>query len=238
MLPKLKLENVVLKNVVPFLLAATLAIPLICSSPAATCAEERFVILGGGDVRGVYFPAGLAMAKLLNAKRAQYGIRATGEATPGSTFNVKALIAGYLEFGLAQSDEQYEPFSGTGEWKPRGPQKDLRAVFSLHPEAVTLVAADDKGIESVADLKGKRVSTGNPGWSRHPITMDVLRAAGLDPSDDVDLDRVMGSDAPAMLEDDRIDAFFLHGRTSKRHRPNGVIDGAQGPNHSRCWPGD
>lgn len=140
-----------------------LAYMVLSVGPCDLQAEEVFVTIGAGDPSGVYYPAGLAMAKMLNAKRSQYGIRATVEATSGATFNLDAILAGYMDFGLTQSDKQYEAVHGRAEWEEKGPQQELRAVFSLHLEAVTLVAALDTGIHAITDLKGKRVSTGNPG---------------------------------------------------------------------------
>ena len=138
-------------------------------------AETTFVTIGSGDFTGVYFPTGLAIAKMINKKRGQYGIRATVEATPGSVFNLNAIMAGYMEFGLAQADKQYQAVNGLAEWTKRGPQRELRAVFSLHHESVVLVAAVDAGINTVADLKGKRVNLGNPGSGQHRNAIDALK---------------------------------------------------------------
>ena len=172
-------------------------------------ADEVFITIGGGDLSGVYFPSGLAIAKMLNNKRQEYHIRATVEATAGATFNLNAILAGYLEFGLTQSDKQYEAVNGLAEWADKGPQTDLRAVFSLYHEAVTLVAAEDSGVRAIADLKGKRVSTGNPGSSQHRIVMDTLEASLIDPGRDITTLRVMASNAPTLLRDHIIDAFFF-----------------------------
>ena len=64
-------------------------------------------------------------------------------------------MAGDLEFGIVQSDRQFQAWHGLAEWKDKGPQKDLRAVFTIHPESITLVAADEAGIRTIQDLKGK-----------------------------------------------------------------------------------
>jgi TRAP transporter TAXI family solute receptor len=85
----------------------------------------------------------------------------------------------------------------------------LRCLFSIHEEAATLVAAVDAGIASVTDLRGKRVSTGNPGSSRHRIVTDILAAAGLNPDTDLSRRRVQAADAPMQLRDSHIDAFFF-----------------------------
>lgn len=179
------------------------------AGPPDLRAEEIFITIGGGDKSGVYFPAGLAIARILNNKRREHGIRATVEATAGSTFNLEAILAGYMAFGLAQSDKQFEALNGLAEWENKGPRKELRSVFSLHHEAVTLVAAADAEIHTIADLKGKRVSTGNPGFSQHRIVMDALEASGLDPEEDIVPLRVMASNVSALLQDKRIDAFFF-----------------------------
>ncbi|MHC4716015.1 MAG: TAXI family TRAP transporter solute-binding subunit, partial [Planctomycetota bacterium] len=123
--------------------------------------KRRFVTIGTGGVTGVYYPAGGVIAKFVNRKRDEYGIRMSVESTGGSVFNINAVLSGELEFGVAQSDRQYQAWKGLAEWADRGPQKDLRAVCSLHPELITLVAADDAEIRTLSDLKGKTVNIGN-----------------------------------------------------------------------------
>ena len=171
------------------------AINLVCSvlsmsllfgtMPAELQAETRFVTIGSGDITGVYYPTGLIIAKMINDKRQEYGIRATVESTPGSVFNVNAIMAGYLEFGLVQSDKQYQAVEGLAEWAKKGPQEELRAVFSIHQESVCLVAAVDAGIKTMADLKGKRVNLGHPGAGQYLNAIDALESAGLNPNSDI-----------------------------------------------------
>ncbi|MEJ5348274.1 MAG: TAXI family TRAP transporter solute-binding subunit [Desulfosoma sp.] len=171
-------------------------------------AKTVFVTIGTGGITGVYYPTGGAICKMINDKRDTYGIRCTVEATGGSVFNINAVLAGDLEFGIAQSDRQYQAVKGEAEWKDKGPQKDLRAVFSLHPEAVTLVAAEDAGIKTLADLKGKRVNIGNPGSGQLQNSIDVLTAFGMDWQKDIKAEQAKAAEAPGLLQDGRIDAFF------------------------------
>ena len=192
-----------------FLAACFIASGVLSVVPDELQAEEVFITIGGGDISGVYFPTGLAIAKMINNRRPEYSIRATVEATMGSTFNLNAIMAGYLDFGLAQSDIQYHAVNGRVNWAKKGPQKELRAVFSIHHEPLTLVAAVDPGIQSITDLRGKRVSLGNPGFTQHRIVVDALKAAGLDPKGDISPQEVFASKAPAMLQDSRIDAYFF-----------------------------
>ncbi|MGD9237832.1 MAG: TAXI family TRAP transporter solute-binding subunit, partial [Desulfobacterales bacterium] len=116
-------------------------------------AKTTFVTIGTGGITGVYYPTGGAIAKIVNQKKDQYGIRATVESTGGSVFNVNAVMSGDLEFGVVQSDRQYQAVNAMAEWEDKGKQEDLRAVFSIHPESITLVAAVDAGIETIDDLK-------------------------------------------------------------------------------------
>ncbi|MDP4978305.1 MAG: TAXI family TRAP transporter solute-binding subunit, partial [Desulfobacterales bacterium] len=94
-------------------------------APADVQAKTTFVTIGTGGITGVYYPTGGAIAKMVNAKRDEYGIRATVESTGGSVFNINAIMTGDLEFGVAQSDRQFQAVKGLAEWETTGPQKDL-----------------------------------------------------------------------------------------------------------------
>jgi len=174
----------------------------------AQAGKTTFVTIGTGGITGVYYPTGGAIAKMVNKKRKEYGIRATVESTGGSVFNVNAVMTGDLEFGVVQSDRQYQAVNGMAEWKDKGSQKDLRAVFTIHPESITLVAADDSGINSIQDLKGKRVNIGNPGSGQRQNSIDALEVAGLAWKSDITAEGVKAAEAPGLLQDGRIDAFF------------------------------
>ncbi len=187
------------------LLVAFLVV-IVCAPQAA--ARSTFVTIGTGAVTGVYYPAGGALAKMVSKGRQEHGIRMAVEATAGSVFNMNAVLSGDLDFGVVQSDRQYQALTGLADWEEKGPQEDLRAVCSLHPEAVTLVAAVDSGIESLEDLRGKRVNIGNPGSGQRQNSIDVLTAAGIDWQTDLKPESLKASECAKMLQDGRIDAFF------------------------------
>jgi hypothetical protein len=177
-------------------------------SPTPVVAKMTFVTIGTGGITGVYYPTGGAICRIVNKKRKVYGIRCTVESTGGSVFNVNAIMAGDLEFGVVQSDRQFQAMKGLAEWKEKGPQKDLRAVFTIHPESITLVAADDAGIKSINDLRGKRVNIGNPGSGQRQNSIDGLTNAGINYKKDLKAEGVKAAEAPGLLQDGRIDAFF------------------------------
>lgn len=202
------------------------------TGPAELQAETEFVTIGSGDITGVYYPTGLIIAKMINDKRGEYGIRATVESTRGSIFNVNAIMSGSLEFGLVQSDVQYEAVKGLAGWAEKGPQKELRSVFSLHRESVCLVAAVDAGINTIADLKGKRVNLGNPRSGQYQNAVDALKSAGLDPNGDISAEKVKAADAPLLLQDNRIDAFFC----TVGHPSETLKEAVTGPRKVRFIP--
>jgi uncharacterized protein len=176
--------------------------------PTTVQAKTTYVTIGTGGITGVYYPTGGAIAKMVNKQRAKYEIRATVESTGGSVFNVNAVVSGDLEFGIVQSDRQYQAVHGLAEWKDKGPQKNLRAVFSIHPESVTLVAAVDANIKDIKDLKGKTVNIGNPGSGQRQNSIDALDAVGLNYQKDLQAEGIKAAEAAGLLQDGRIDAFF------------------------------
>jgi TRAP transporter TAXI family solute receptor len=182
--------------------------------------KSRFVTLGTGGVTGVYYPTGGAIAKLVNDRRDTYGIRMSVESTGGSVYNINAVVGGDLDFGIAQSDLQHHAVVGAGEWADR-PQASLRFVMGLHPEIITLMAAEDSGIVTLPDLRGKRVNIGNPGSGNRANAIDVLQAAGMDWKTDLAAESLKAAEAPRLLQDSRLDAFFY----TVGH-PNGAISEA------------
>ena len=184
---------------------ASLAVAAVMA-PAAQ-AQEEFITIGTGGVTGVYYPTGGAICRLVNKMRKETGIRCSVESTGGSIYNINTIRAGELEFGVAQSDWQYHAYNGTSKFKDAGPFKELRAVFSIHPEPFTVVARADAGIKTFEDLKGKRVNIGNPGSGQRG-TMEVLMdALGWTTADFALATELKASEQSAALCDNQIDAM-------------------------------
>src|SRR6202012_1729410 len=112
-------------------LAGAAAVLIALASPAA--AQQKFVTIGTGGVTGVYYAVGGAVCRLMNKRRAETGLRCSVESPGGSVFNDNAIRIGELDFGLTQSDIQYNAVKGEGQLKGN-PDPNLRAVFSVHPE--------------------------------------------------------------------------------------------------------
>ncbi|MBN2051069.1 MAG: TAXI family TRAP transporter solute-binding subunit [Spirochaetales bacterium] len=175
---------------------------------AAAEPQRRFATIGTGGLTGVYYPTGGAISRIVNKKYDEYGLKVTVESTGGSVFNINAVLSGDLEFGIAQSDRQYQAYEGLAEWESTGPQEKLRAVCALHPESITLIAADDAGIKTIEDLKGKRVNIGDPGSGNRGNAIDALQNAGLDWEKDIMAEQIKAVESAKLLQDGRIDAYF------------------------------
>ena len=188
------------------LLILMMAALLICTGVGPVSAKT-FVTIGTGGVTGVYYPTGGAISRMVNQKADVYGIKATVESTGGSVYNINAVLSGDLEFGVAQSDRQYQAVNGMAEWEKAGAQKDLRAVFSIHPESITCIAAASVNAKSFADLKGKRINIGNPGSGQLQNSKDVLEAFGMS-EETIHPEYAKAVEAPSLLQDEKIDAFI------------------------------
>ena len=191
----------------PKLLKILLPLLLLALAVSPALAAKRFVTIGTGGVTGVYYPVGKAIAKLVNAQGREYGLRVTVESTGGSVFNINAVLGGDLDFGVAQSDRQYEAVHGLAEWKTKGKQAKLRSVFSLHPETFFLVASQGSGITGYPGLKGKAVAVGNPGSGTRQNTKDILAAYGLSLESLGRAEGLKASESAKVLQDGRVDAF-------------------------------
>ena len=194
---------------------------LIGSAPADVQAEGTFVTIGTGGVTGVYYPTGGAICRLVNKTRKEHGIRCTVESTGGSIYNLNTIAAGELDMGVAQSDWQYHAYNGTSSFKDAGPNKDLRAVFSVHPEPFTVVARADAGIKNFQDLKDKRVNIGNPGSGQRGTMEVVLEALGWTKDDFKLASELKPAEQSAALCDNKVDAIVY----TVGH-PNGSIQEA------------
>lgn len=189
---------------------ATGVATLLSSASPASAADQTFITIGTGGVTGVYYPAGGAICRLMNQGRKEHGIRCSVESTGGSVYNINTIRSGELDFGVAQSDWQYHAYNGTSKFKDQGPFKDLRAVFSLHPEPMTMVARDDSGIKTYMDMKGKRVNIGNPGSGARATADVMFEATGLDPEKDFSLAaELAAAEQSSALCDNKVDAIFF-----------------------------
>jgi len=182
---------------------------MVGASAEPVQAGQTFVTIGTGGVTGVYYPTGGAICRLVNKSRKMHGIRCSVESTGGSVYNLNTIAAGELDMGVAQSDWQYHAYNGTSKFKDKGANKNLRAVFSVHPEPFTVVARADSGIKKFKDLKGKRVNIGNPGSGQRGTMEVVMAAYGWSKSDFKLASELKSAEQSKALCDNKIDAMVF-----------------------------
>ncbi|HVY43806.1 MAG TPA: TAXI family TRAP transporter solute-binding subunit [Hyphomicrobiaceae bacterium] len=188
--------------------AVVLGVTTAGTAGMAQAQQQRFVTIGTGGVTGVYYAVGGAVCRLLNKDRKAHGIRCSVESTGGSAFNVNTIRAGELDFGLTQSDVQYNALKGLTPFKDAGPYTDLRAVYSVHPEPFTVVARKELNATKFEDLKGKRVNVGNPGSGTRSSMDELLTALGWKITDFSLASELKADEHGPALCDNKIDAFF------------------------------
>ena len=200
----------VLTTLLTLVLGASFAIP-----------DKTFITIGAGALKGIYYPAGLAICGLVNRSAEYHGVLCSVEVTAGSIYNLNSIRSGELEMGIAQSDWQYHAYRGTSEFEGEAPFGGLRSVFVMHPEPFTVVARADAGIKHFRDLAGKRVNLGNP-RSGHRATMEVVMdALGWTNRDFASVSEITLAEQDEALCENEIDAVVFTGG-----HPSGSIQNA------------
>jgi len=160
------------------LLGITLA-GALASALASTSvlAQERFVTIGTGGQTGVYYTAGQSVCRFLNRAEVKPAIKCNAPSTAGSVTNIVSLHKGEYDFGFIQSDHQHKALQGLAPFDKES-AVELRAVFSLQSEILTVVVRNDSGITDLAGLEGKRVNIGVPGSGSRDTFEEVMQAKG------------------------------------------------------------
>jgi len=182
---------------------------MLCTADNAPVhAGSRYITIGTGGITGVYYLVGGAIARFVNKQGKRYDLRASAESTGGSVYNLNAVLSDTLQFGIVQSDLQFQAWKGIKRWQDKGPQKDLRSVCGFHSETVLLVAAEDAGIRKLEDLRGHPVNIGNPGSGQWGNAVDILTSCVADWKTTIDAREYAADEQAKALLEKQIDAFF------------------------------
>lgn len=186
---------------------------------AATAQDIKFFTIGTGGTAFTYYPMGGVIANAISKPPGSRecgeggscgveGLIASAVSSRGSVDNINAIVSGLRNSGFAQSDVAYWAYTGTGTMEGSEPATELRTIAALYEEHIHLVALADSGIDSVADLAGKRVSLDEPGSGTYVDALLILEANGMS-ADDVTPEALKGNAASEALRNGKIDAFFV-----------------------------
>jgi TRAP transporter TAXI family solute receptor len=173
---------------------------------AAPVLAQNLSIATGGT-GGVYYPMGGGIAAVLS--KHVPGMQATAEVTGGSVDNLKLVGSGKPYIGFTMTDAAQD--AARGEDKFKGNKVPLKTLMILYPNRMHVVSVEGRGVTKMADLKGKRVSTGSPGSATEVMAFRLLEAAGIDKDKDLKRERLGAAESVNAIKDGKIDAFFWVG---------------------------
>ncbi len=173
----------------------------------ALFASAQNISIATGGTGGVYYPLGGGMAAVLS--KHVPGMQATAEVTGGSVDNLKLIGTGKPYIGLVMTDASQDAYRGEDKFK--GNKVPLKTLMVLYPNRMHVVSVEGRGVTKMADLKGKRVSTGSPGSATEVMAFRLIEAAGLDKDKDLKRERLGAAESVNAMKDGKIDAFFWVG---------------------------
>ena len=188
-----------------FGLALAAAVALGMASLVNAGAQDRLSIATGGT-GGVYYPYGGAMANVLSENLD--GVEVTAEVTSASVDNMLFIEQGDVDLAFVLGDTAYDATVGNEPFESAIPAV---ALATLYNNFTHLVTTEDAGINSVADLAGKRVSVGSPGSGTEVIADRMMEAAGLNPQEDIEREQLGATESADAIKDGQIDAYFWSG---------------------------
>jgi TRAP transporter TAXI family solute receptor len=173
----------------------------------AALSSAQNISIGTGGTGGVYYPMGGGLAAVLS--KYVPGMQATAEVTGGSVDNLKLIGTDKPYIGFTMADAGLDAFKGEDKFK--GHKVPLRTLMVLYPNRMHLVSIEGRGVNKLADLKGKHISTGSPGSATEVMAFRILEAAGIDKDKDVKRERLGVAESVNAMKDNKIDAFFWVG---------------------------
>jgi TRAP transporter TAXI family solute receptor len=173
----------------------------------ATAAEQINLSIATGGTGGVYYPLGGGMANVLS--KHVPGMGATAEVTGGSVANLQLIGTGKPYIALSMTDAALDAYKGVDKFK--GKKVDVRTLMVLYPNRMHVVTIEGTGVNRMADLKGKRVSTGSPGSATEVMAFRVLEGSGLDKDKDIRRERLGAAESTNAIKDRKIEAYFWVG---------------------------
>jgi TRAP transporter TAXI family solute receptor len=186
-----------------------LGMALVAGALAAlsATAQTKNIFVATGPTTGVYYPIGGAIADVLTKNIPN--LNATAGSTDGSMANLLLIQQRRADIALSMADAGWDAFKGQDKFKDR--QVQVRALMVLYPNRMHVVTVEGTGINKIADLKGKRVSTGAPNSATQIMAFRVLEAHGINPEKDIIRERLDPGKSAEAIKDKKLDAFFWVG---------------------------
>ena len=169
---------------------------------------KRRLSIGTAGTGATTYIYGGAIAKVISTYIPK--VEATAELTAGAVDNLRLLLRGAVDLAAAMSDAVDDAVQRRGAFAG-GPAVPARTLVNLYSMGMHLATFADLHIERLADLRGRRVSTGAPGAGTENMALRVLASGGLDPDRDLRRERLSFAASAEALKDGKLDACFIAG---------------------------
>ena len=178
------------------------AVLMTAACVLSSCGGGKIYLATGGET-GTYYSYGMAVSNVITEKTGiEFGVQSTG----ASKANLQMVADGEVKMAIVQNDVMDYAFNGTNTFAETGKLTGFSAVCTLYAEVLQIVATPD--IQSIADLKGKRVSVGDAGSGVEFNAKQVLEAYGMT-FDDITVQNLGFTDSADKFKDGQLDAFFV-----------------------------
>jgi TRAP transporter TAXI family solute receptor len=184
------------------------ALIVACTHAPGSGAAKRRLSIATGGTGGVFYPYGGGIAKIISENLP--GVEATVEVTAASIDNLKFLKQGTSDLAFTMADIAQDALKARDAFTSFG-AVPLRTLAVMYSSYTHLVAREDSGITSVAQLKGRVVSVGAAGSGTTTLALRILEAVGIDPKRDLRKQNLSVAQSVDAMKDDKIDAFFWNG---------------------------
>src|SRR5437773_12217674 len=199
--------------VAAFVVAAACSAPRAASTPTPSATGTpnftgKTLNIVTGGTGAVYIVYGAGLADLLNRK---LGTAASAQSTTASVDNMKLIRDGKADIAFTLADTAFDAVNGKGSFAAPEKPADAKVLAVRYSNLTHLVVKEAGGINTVTDLKSKRVSMGSAGSGTEIIANRTLEAYGMDPAKDIARERLGAHNSANALRDGKIDAFFFSG---------------------------
>ena len=160
--------------------------------------KQKTIVIGSGTAGAMYYPVATSLCNVFNKYNHKYNIKCHAKITKGSEYNLHAIEEGEIDMGIVQNNLQHDAYMGYGEFSDH-PYRNLRLLFDLHSEYLTIIAKKGSGIKKFSDILGKRINIGNIGSGSKILFSQMMDKIKWNFSDFAQIYEESGSDIDNLL---------------------------------------
>ena len=169
--------------------------------------QMTHLMIASQGPKDLSFSTAGTLTQIVNKKSKDHNLKLTVEPLSSSFKTIESVIKGDSQFGIVGADKQYEAYKGIGDWEKKGSQKNLRAIFSLYDNPLTLLTTSRSRIRDILDIKNKKIALGEKNSPLLNHVEKLLKAYEIG-EDDFQQHFYKSNELTGKLQDEVVDAFF------------------------------